>query len=146
MYNDSVTAPTTSEEYNNIVTPPSSPEMNTDKRSSRTTTSEWIRQITLESNDSTTSHGVDSSNNTTLAGLGDSAEKERKVGRWGMGKRRKGRVVPGGLADAVERVSLRESSEITFWEHRARHINDADIGKRLTPLHIFFCSQFTLLL
>ena len=132
MARDPVTTPTP--EYMNIATPPSSPELTATAPAEgslgKTTTSEWMKQITLEPEElaagAVANDTIHCLNDTALQGLCHSGEGERRgVGR---GRGRRGRVVPGGLAEAVERVAQRESSEVTFWEHRARKMNDADIG------------------
>ena len=115
-------------EYQSIVTPPSSPEATSPyKRSGvkHTTASEWARQITLESDElgaSTTGVG------DTVCGLSDSVFVRglgESVGR-GRGKRRT--AVAGGLAALAETVAQRETSEIAFWEHRARQMDDSNTG------------------
>ena len=128
---DQIATPTP--EYKSIATPPSSPELATTVKplSSGTSASVWMRGITLESGE-TSAVGAASDetmqclNNTTLRGLGDSVESERRRRR--VGRRRRGRVVPGGLAEAAERVAQHQNSEVAFWEHRARKIEDSEIG------------------
>lgn len=116
---------TSSLEYMNIATPPSSPELTAttyEQPFSKTTTGAWIKQISVESPGNVTNNTTHCLNDTVLRALGNTSEGGRK------GKGRRGRMVPGGLAEAVERVAQRESSEIIFWEHRARKIEDYDIG------------------
>ena len=122
-----VTTPTP--EYQSIVTPPSSPEATPPSKRSevKQTTSEWLRQIPLEVNDLTSAAGVDETvlglNETVLRGL---SEGVGSVRRERGGRRRRGRrVVTGGLAAAVEMLEQREASEIAFWEHRARNMDDS---------------------
>lgn len=116
---------TSSPDYMNIATPPSSPELTAttyEQPFSKTTTGAWIKQISVESPGNVTNNTTHCLNDTMLRALGNTSEGGRK------GKGRRGRMVPGGLAEAVERVAQRESSEIIFWEHRARKIEDYDIG------------------
>ena len=118
-------------EYQSIVTPPSSPEATPpDKRSGvkQTTASEWARQITLESGElgvgpacvDNTMLGLNET--VLLRGLGEIGEGVRR------GRGRRGKVVTGGLAALAETVAQREKSEIAFWEHRARQMDDSNTG------------------
>ena len=118
-------------EYMSIATPPSSPELTAttevEHSLGKTTTSAWMKQIPLECEESPSRAVANETmhclNDTALQGLGQSGEG----GRRGTGRRGR-KVVLGGLAEAVERVTQRESSEVTFWEHRARKMKDSDIG------------------
>ena len=130
VYNP-ITTPTP--EYMNIATPPSSPELTATTEQYKTTTSAWIKQIPLESEELAGAASNDTThclNDTALRTLGHSGGSGKR-GRWG-----KGRVVPGGLAEAVEKVAQRESSEVTFWEHRTRQIQDSDIGIRILFMYV----------
>ena len=116
-------------EYQSIVTPPSSPEATPPAKRSGVKQSEWVRQITLESDElGVTTAGADDTmfglSETVLRGQGEGVES----GGRGMVRGRKGRVVAGGLAAAAEMVAQRERSEIAFWEHRARHLDDSTTG------------------
>lgn len=57
-----------------------------------------------------------------LRGVGESGESVRR------GRGRRGKVMAGGLAALVETVAQRERSEIAFWEHRARQMDDSNTG------------------
>ena len=111
-------------EYMSIVTPPSSPELGHSDLS-RTKTSDWIKQLhveSMESNQCDQSH-LSETMKTPL----DSAKKSR-------GKR----FVPGGLAEQLQRVIQRENSEITFWEHRSKRLQEEkDAG---IILHVCTCT------
>lgn len=96
-------------EYMSIETPPSSPELSQmgqpcldnqldQSDISRTKTSDWIKQVSIDTNQY----------NQSSLSKSDSAKKL---------KRRK--FVPGGLAERLQRVIQRENSEIRFWEHRS---------------------------
>ena len=120
-------------DYQSIVTPPSSPEaMPPSKRSEvkLTTASEWVKQITLESDDLGVTSGASLDktmlglNDTVMRGVCDGGEGVRRGGR-------RGRVVAGGLAAALDMVEQRERSDITFWEHRARHMDNSNTGIHL---------------
>ena len=121
---------TPTSEYQSIVTPPSSPEATSPyKRSGvkQTTASEWVRQFTLESDElGASTIGV----GDTICGLSDSVLVRglgESVGR-GRGRGRRGKAVAGGLAALAETVAQRERSEVAFWEHRARQMDDSNIG------------------
>lgn len=108
------TLDSTSEDVN-IGTPPSSPEASVSDLS-KTKASDWIKQIALESLE-----GCDMSNlhdtMTRTPYHGDSVKR-------GRGKK----LVPGGLAEQLQRVIQREASEITFWEHKAKKLEEREIG------------------
>lgn len=103
----------------NIATPPSSPEASVFDLN-KTKTSDWIKQVALESLES--SRGCDMShiNDTTMRTPyhNDSSSRRSRVKK----------LVPGGLAEQLQRVVQYEASEITFWEHRAKKLEDKDIG------------------
>ena len=147
MAHDAIATPTP--EFMSIATPPSSPELTLTTQAEKSlgktttttmscTTSAWIKQIPIEPDEFTggaandTTHYLDE---MTMKALGHSGEGGRR------GRRRKGRMVPGGLGEALERVAQRESSEVTFWEHRARKIQDSDIDIS-TCLTVHVCSLF----
>ena len=117
-------------DYQSIVTPPSSPEATPPSKRSEvklTTASEWVKQITLESDDLGVTSGASLDktmlglNDTVMRGVCDGGEGVRRGGR-------RGRVVAGGLAAALDMVEQRERSDITFWEHRARHMDNSNTG------------------
>ena len=93
-------------EYMSIETPPSSPELNQPYHCdqldqsdiNRTKTSEWLKQVSVD---------VNQSNQLSLS-RSDSAKKPRRK-----------KFVLGGLAERLQRVIQRENSEISFWEHRS---------------------------
>ena len=128
--NDPHTTPATPE-YQSIVTPPSSPEATPHSKRSGVTTSEWVRQIALESYEQlgvvSTAGGVDDTmfGLSEVRGVGESGDS---VGRGRGGRGRRGKVVAGGLAALAETVAQREKSEIAFWEHRARNMDDSNTG------------------
>ena len=105
----------------NIATPPSSPEASISDLS-RSKTSDWIKQVALES--LVSSRGCDTShiNDTTMRTPYHNDSSSRR------GRAKK--LVPGGLAEQLQRVIQYEASEITFWEHRAKKLEDQDIGIR----------------
>ena len=92
-----------------IETPPSSPELNQPNQLyrddlldqsdvSRTKTSEWLKQVSIDANQS----------DQVSLSRSDSAKKSRRK-----------KFVSGGLAERLHRIIQRENSEITFWEHRS---------------------------
>ena len=96
-------------EYMSIETPPSSPELNQPNQLyrddlldqsdvSRTKTSEWLKQVSIDANQS----------DQVSLSRSDSAKKSRRK-----------KFVSGGLAERLHRIIQRENSEITFWEHRS---------------------------
>ena len=107
------------EDYTSIATPPSSPELHYNiSSSSRTKTSEWIKQVRLDSLDSTRADER-TLNETVLSKYQpDSAKKGR--GR---------KIVAGGLAERLQRVIQHTASEVTFWEHRAKRMKEREIGE-----------------
>ena len=103
-------------DYMAIETPPSSPQTPIalpDAHISRTKATDWIKHVSIESNQSDQSH------------LGDSVKTSVDSGKRGRGKR----FVCGGLAERMQRIIQRENSEITFWEHRStRQLEDQHPG------------------
>ena len=106
-----------------ITTPPSSPEDSTSIADfSKTKTSEWIKQVQLESLESTKSE-LSCLNETVMKTphhRSESASSKRVRGR---------KFVPGGLAEQLLSVIQRENSEITFWQHKAKRIEEKDVGR-----------------
>ena len=86
---------------------------------SRTKASDWIKQIARESLDSSRGCDVSHLHDTTMRTPyhGDSVKRSK-------GKK----LVPGGMAEQLQRVVQREASEITFWEHKAKKLEEKDIG------------------
>ena len=112
-------------EYMNIETPPSSPELNQSNQLylndqsdiSRTKTSEWIKQVSIDGNQ----------RDQLSLSKSDSAKKSRRK-----------KFVPGGLADQLQRIIQRENSEITFWEHRlANAQQDNQQGMCTIIIHMY---------
>ena len=93
-------------EYMSIETPPSSPELNQPYHCdqldqsdiNRTKTSEWLKQVSVDMNQS----------DRLSLSRSDSAKKPRRK-----------KFVSGGLAEHLQRIIQRENSEISFWEHRS---------------------------
>ena len=84
-------------------TPPTSPECG-HSNSNRTKATEWIRQVSIESNQS---------NQYNQSCVSESMKTPVESGKKGRGKY----FVVGGLAERMQRIIQRENSEITFWEH-----------------------------
>ena len=80
-------------------TPPTSPECG-HSNNNRSKATEWIRQVSMESN----------------------RFDQSCVMKTPVDSGKRGRVkhfVVGGLAERMQRIIQRENSEITFWEHRS---------------------------
>lgn len=108
----------------NISTPPSSPENDPEYEDtlSRTKTSDWIRQVSLDSD--ATHVGETSMSDTTfvMKTPHDSAKKSssRRGGR---------RLVEGGLAEQLQKIIQRENVEVTFWEHKVKQLKESSVGE-----------------
>ena len=84
-----------------------------------------MRQFTLESDElGASTIGV----GDTICGLSDSVLVRGLGESVGRGRGRRGKAVAGGLAALAETVAQRERSEVAFWEHRARQMDDSNIG------------------
>ena len=129
----STAAPLTPE-FMSIATPPSSPEMDPvaaeETSVCKTKTSAWIKQIPSELVDSTLSDATHHFNDSLMrTPHGDHGGRRRGKGKGkGRGRGRGRRVVPGGLAEQLQQLEQREGSEVTFWEHRARRVEEKDVG------------------
>ena len=80
----------------------------------RTKTSDWIKQVQLESME--------------LSKSGDLTHiNEIDSTRRGRGKK----FVAGGLAERLQRILNHENSEVTFWEHQSKEPEERDKGMYL---------------
>lgn len=104
-------------EYMSISTPPSSPEIPSVSDLNRAKTSDWIKQVQLEPTERSRSE-VTLNDTMRTPHAPDSARKGR--GR---------KFVPGGLAERLQRLIQHENSEVTFWEHRVKKLDDKELGR-----------------
>ena len=91
---------------------------------SRTETSEWIKQVSIDGNQ----------RDQLSLSKSDSAKKSRRK-----------KFVPGGLADQLQRIIQRENSEITFWEHRlanAQQDNQQGMYTNIKYIHMYTWKVF----
>ena len=108
-----------------ISTPPSSPDykqvyLESEDNLSRTKTSDWIKQVSLDSE----TVGETSVSDTTfvMKTPHDSAKKS-------SGRRGGRRLVAGGMAEQLQKVIQRENVEVTFWEHKVKQLEEGSVGE-----------------
>lgn len=109
-----------------IFTPPSSPDYNQESEDnlSRTKTSEWIKQVSLDSE--TTRVGETSMSDTTLV-MKTPRDSAKKLSSRSGGRR----LVAGGMAEHLQKIIQRENVEVTFWEHKVKQLEEGVVGETL---------------
>ena len=106
-------------EYMSIESPPSSPE-DSHAHFNRTKTTEWLKNVSLESNQFDQSCHSESMKTPV-----DSAKKSRNK-----------KFIAGGLADKLQKLIQRENSEITFWEHQSTRQEEEGLGEESGKLDV----------
>ena len=109
-----------------IATPPSSPEVVASVSDfNRTKTSDWIKQVQLESAESSRGDLNDTAKTPHQCQHQYQCHSESSKRGSGRGKR----FIPGGLAEQLQRVSRCEASETTVWEYRVKRLEGKDEGE-----------------